>query len=936
MIETALTSNLTTHPQKSSIFFKVHNLFHEKFKIKIYPIPLNPYSKVPSIRNWTDFDPTVFSWARHPGNIGILVGKSNLLVFDCDTTETVSFFEELAKKINLPTETLVVHTRRGAHYYYYCGFSNELEKKQFTNQAQNIKIDLLVGNKCQVVAPYSQLKVETENGEKIILDPKTTQDFELLIYEPTHIPESLPSITEEQYKALIKELEKHVKLLPSKQSTAKTQTTEQELPERHLTDEEIQKLAEIVVNYFIEGQRQNLVLYLSGYLRKDLNISIDSIYKLYERLQTADDPGDIKARLAAIEKTFGKNLEDIAGKSKLEETLGEETANELCNKIKQALNVQPQKTRSKKKKDVLDEEVLEQLYKEMQEEETEQNRPGDYVYVEINRKSRKFARCNYKDLVIEYGAFEKNEFLDKYIYVVHHKTFNCCIDKIYAVENPLTGEKKYEIHFISKNPAEPHLTIKGTIQEIWEEMKAKTTHVLNHSVALNVLTAVLVHYLERGWYEKKREDFPPGFYYFDDKLTSQNFVEREYTKEELQKAALFLNEYIYSHPSPHLITSIIKAGLLLPFSFAQKQMVLFGKLRKRMRYLYLCGQTKSGKTTTAMLLSRIWTSDDKISNKISYASFCTEARAAKHLSSSTHILIVDEVNKDLETSTVKELLKYAQEDLIARIILSKAQKPIHHPALAGIIMTSNSHFPEDPALLERFHVFQFRKKDKISAIARAKYEKEDFKKLEPLGQFVWKYVKKHGLKDDYIEYATEILKAFYTEAKIKAEWLDCEFKDDTAATEEEREYNKEIEFFIAVQKFFNQHVKPRENTKYGRLVWEALKQGNFGRWIWVDDNFFLYISKDFLIELKRSYHCEIKDLEELAELTGWEKKRRHYQGSKYHVVCTTVMDFFYRMRYLPRLITAWEFEEWLTGKLQIKEEIFDEETQTIPLNDLPF
>ena len=928
-------NNIINKEKKSSLYLKLHELFTEKLGIKITPIRLKHFSKVPLDQGWTDpnYDPGSISWARYTGNIGIIPGRSNLLIIDCDTGESIKFFIELANRINLPTETLVVHTRRGAHYYYYCGFSNELEKKQFNDNSRNIKIDLLAGSKCQAVAPYSMLKLDAQGN----ILKTNAEDFILFTYEPTHIPDSLPSISEDQYQALLEELEKHVKLLPTfKEKPAHAIQSEEE--ERHLTDEEIEKLIEIVEPYFIEGQRQNLILYLAGFLRKELNVSLDSIYKLYENLQKADDQKDTKSRLAAIQKTFEKSLEDISGKAGVEQLLGEETASTLCSRIKQALGFQTQKTKTKKKKDdkILDEEVLEQLYQEMQNEAEQQNTPSELVYIEINRKSRKFARCNYKDLVIEYGAFEKNEFLDKYIYVVHHKTFNCCIDKIYAVENPLTGEKKYEIHFISKNPAEPHLTIKGSLQEIWEEMKAKTTHVLNHSVALNVLTAVLVHYLERGWYEKKREDFPPGFYYFDDKLTSQNFVEREYTKEELQKAALFLNEYIYSHPSPHLITSIIKAGLLLPFSFAQKQMVLFGKLRKRMRYLYLCGQTKSGKTTTAMLLSRIWSSDDKISNKISYASFCTEARAAKHLSSSTHILIVDEVNKDLETSTVKELLKYAQEDLIARIILSKAQKPIHHPALAGIIMTSNSHFPEDPALLERFHVFQFRKKDKISAIARAKYEKEDFKKLEPLGQFVWKYVKKHGLKDDYIEYATEILKAFYTEAKIKAEWLDCEFKDDTAATEEEREYNKEIEFFIAVQKFFNQHVKPRENTKYGRLVWEALKQGNFGRWIWVDDNFFLYISKDFLIELKRSYHCEIKDLEELAELTGWEKKRRHYQGSKYHVVCTTVMDFFYRMRYLPRLITAWEFEEWLTGKLQIKEEIFDEETQTIPLNDLPF
>jgi hypothetical protein len=927
------TFNLNHFSNMSSIYLKLYELFIEKLGIKFCPIRLSPYSKTPLDQGWTsdDYDPSIISWTRHTGNIGIIPGRSNLLIIDCDTEESIQFFIELANKINLPLDTLTVKTRRGQHFYYYCPFSSALEKKQFTNQT--LKIDVLAGSKCQVVAPYSQLKLDHEGN---VLKPDT-KEFILFIYEPINIPKKLPEIAPELYNLLINKLENTLQKTKEKtQTTTTVITTPTE--EKNLTDEEIQKIAEIVEPYFTEGQRQNLILYLSGYLRKDLNISEESIYKLYKLLQPADDPKDVKARLAAIKKTFEKDIENVAGKTGLAQILGEETVTELCNKIEQALGIQ--KTRKKKKDDkMLDEELPEQLYQEMQEEAEQQTGPGDYVYVEINRKSRKFARCNYKDLVIEYGAFEKNEFLDKYIYVVHHKTFNCCIHKIYAIENPLTGGKKYDVHFISKNPVEAFASIKGSLQEIWEEMRSKYTYVLNTSVGLNVLTAIFNHYLEKGWYEKKREDFPPGFYYFDDKLTSQNFEEREYTKEDLQKAALFLNEYIYSHPSPQLIASIVKAGLLLPFSFAQKQMVLAGKLRKRMKYLYLSGQTKSGKTTTAMLLSRIWTSDDKISNKISYASFCTEARAAKHLSSSTHILIIDEVNKDLETSTVKELLKYAQEDIMARIILSKAQKQIHYPALAGIIMTSNSHFPEDPALLERFHVFQFRKKDKISTVARTKYEKEDFKKLEVLGQFIWQYVKKHSLKDDYIEYATEILKAFYREAGVLAEWLDWTFKDDTAETEEEQEYKREAEFFTAVQRFFNYHVKPKEGVHYARAVWEALKAGQFGRLIWVDDYYRVYITKELLLELKKVYRCETRDLEELAEITGWEKKQKRYTSDKnvrVWAVEATVMDFFFRMGYAPKLfLSSYEFEEWLSGRLKVKHEAVDEDVEE-PLNDIPF
>jgi hypothetical protein len=352
-----------------------------------------------------------------------------------------------------------------------------------------------------------------------------------------------------------------------------------------------------------------------------------------------------------------------------------------------------------------------------------------------------------------------------------------------------------------------------------------------------------------------------------------------------------------------------------------------------MKYLFLTGQTKSGKTTTAMLLSRIWTTDDKVSNKISYASFCTEPRAAKHLSSATHILIVDEVSKDLETNTVKELIKFAQEDTTARIILTKAQKPIHYPALASLIMTSNSHFPEDPALLERFIVFRFRKLDKISATARTKYEKEDFNKLWPLAQFVWQYVKTHSLRDDYIDYATEILKAFYKKAEIHAEWLDWDFIHDTAETEEEQEYRKEAEFFNAVLKFFLQHIK-REET-LAKSIYTALMSRQFGRWIWADDNLFVYISKDFLLELKRSYRCEIKDLEDLKELTGWKKMYKRDPEGRVWVLQTTVMELFYRLNLTPKLLTTYEFQDWINNRLTLKseEEMVLDDTTDDTIND---
>jgi hypothetical protein len=332
-----------------------------------------------------------------------------------------------------------------------------------------------------------------------------------------------------------------------------------------------------------------------------------------------------------------------------------------------------------------------------------------------------------------------------------------------------------------------------------------------------------------------------------------------------------------------------------------------------MKYLYLYGETKSGKTTTALLLQRIWGWD----YEISYASLNTESRAGKHLSSSTFPVVVNEIAKELEQNLVKELIKHAQESIIARTIQNKTLKQIQYPALATLIMTSNVHFPEDPALLERFLVFRFRKNDKISTDKRQRYEREDFRILEPIGQFVWKYVKKHGLKSDYINYATEILHNFYKEAEVEAEWLNWKFIHDTAETEEEQQYTKEAEFYNAVIKFFSQNVKPREKLDHARSIYYALKEMQFGRWIWIDDKNYVYISKDFLHELKKT-RCNIRDLEELSSITGWTRKKKLAEYSTIWVVCTGVEDFFFRLRYIPQLLSSTEFKEWLAGRLEVK------------------
>ena len=496
--------NLNEKPKNSneSIYFKLYELFIEKFQIKFCPIRLGPYSKVPIDTGWTDqnYNPTPISWGRHNGNIGIIPGRSGLIIIDCDTQETIEFFIELANKINLNLDTLTIKTRRGIHYYYYCPFSTVLEKKQFVDQNRNIKIDILAGCKCQVVAPYSQLKLDAEGN----ILKKDAEEFTLFIYEPIHIPEKLPEITPDLYNLLINELEKTLQKTKEKTQTTRTTTTTNG-EERELTDEEIEKITEALSEYFVEGQRQKIILFFVGFLRRDLNVSIESIYRLYQRLEPIDDPHDVKKRYEAIDRTFKKDVDEIAGRKELARILGKEKRNELCDKIKQILNIPTEKPKTKDTKETPDDDDFLNLLTPQTEEE-EEKEPEKALYIEVSPKQKRFVRCNFDKLCMEYVQKRRDERTKKEYWEVIHTIFDCCIDEINVIKNPITGEQKYEIRFVSKNPVEKSITLKGTPQEIWEELKSKTSYVLNASIATNVLNLVISDYLKKMKFEEKEED----------------------------------------------------------------------------------------------------------------------------------------------------------------------------------------------------------------------------------------------------------------------------------------------------------------------------------------------------------------------------------------------------------------------------------------------
>jgi len=105
-------------------------------------------------------------------NIGIVTGRSGLIIFDADNSETVEFFEKLENF----KKTLTVKTRRGKHYYYKIADvdANKMNKTKFTlsndekdkeKKKDIIHIDVQTGGS-YVVAPPSLAINDKDDNDK--------------------------------------------------------------------------------------------------------------------------------------------------------------------------------------------------------------------------------------------------------------------------------------------------------------------------------------------------------------------------------------------------------------------------------------------------------------------------------------------------------------------------------------------------------------------------------------------------------------------------------------------------------------------------------------------------------------------------------------------------------------------------------------------------
>jgi len=282
-------------------------------------IPLSPLSKVPlqnfNLERVYNTGQVEYDWEDHTGNIAVVSGFNNLLVIDCDSQEAITWLESQEEFI--PTAT--VKTRRGHHYWYYLyNVPNEFEKRSFKLG----DIEFLLGRR-YAVAPPSTVKHNELFHQYTFIDGYDVVKHEL-------------NIALLDFEAFQKLLDKAHKRAGKKYETEQVKHTAKQYAIDADDQEKLTAFLQIVQlskQYYTEGLRQTIWMALAGVARK-LHLPKETVEEilvkeLYEELKDDDSK---KQRLSAIEETYKKPIEKIAGISILiQHVFNEEDAQTALN-----------------------------------------------------------------------------------------------------------------------------------------------------------------------------------------------------------------------------------------------------------------------------------------------------------------------------------------------------------------------------------------------------------------------------------------------------------------------------------------------------------------------------------------------------------------------------------------------------------------------------
>jgi len=829
-------------------------------------IPLKPRTKEPLIP-WKEFQerlPTkeeVREWFKgKDNNIGVVCGRvsGNLVVIDFDNVDKFNEWYEKVDKLglrDLVLNTWIVETGKGIHVYFRVNVSPEEFTKLFRTRVRFTEGVDVKSEGGYVVAPPSIhpngkcYEFRTPYNDIVELDVKTFNELigSLKPLEPRGV----------------EEVKEEVRVEPL-----------QEL--RELSDSQLLKLKELLKDAYVPGQRQLLVLYLSGWLAK-AKISPTSAVKLIKTLyEETSDNDPLKIRLSAVVYSYKKmgidvdkyaneietltgikpygfereiSEEEVKGKTGIQElfeaTLGEAQALDIIREIEEILGVASP-------------------YR-------------DSIIEILDYEKQLYAIANLRKLVVVRGRKEGNTIKYKERVSVGAPT---------AVEvyiNPIGSVTKYKVKWEAATRPKPIEIGPALIEDIVSRLVAEGL-IVNRRLAGDVITAIVEGFIRKKKAVIKTELDAAGFYLVDGKVVAVGYQAEKPGQEELRKALELLNELAdnWFHHVKERFSLVVKWGLMAPFSFIYKQK------GKWVQWLYLYGSSYTGKTTLGEIILAIWGLGAE--SKKTGASIDTPARLGHVLSRSTFPVLINEPGAALREDIV-EIIKNAVESEIVRGRFERGSYT-EIPALAALMFTSNKILPRDDALLRRFIVLRFTYGERILQEKAREFDakvRPQLIKLNAVGRYVAAVITANPsiLEQDWVKAAEAILESAFKDAGMTPpSWLYEVLQIEENIYDDMREairnylvkrLNDEYNRFIgriSVFKVDNAEERfeflSRHEVSYTERV-KILLNARVIPWLMLVDGEVLLLT-GFVDELK-SIVGDAGGLKTVAELLGWEYKK---------------------------------------------------------------
>jgi len=798
-------------------------------------------SRKPALVDWKKYQlspPTleeVKAWLQNPeqfeairnGNkigIAIITGRvsGNLAVIDFDSKEVAGDFlgevyeadPELYEKL---INTWVVETGKGYHYYLKV---RDPDPKHFHNR---------IG-----IRPGIDIRAE---GGFVVAPPSPHPSGKL--YRFVNRPDRIAELSWDEYLSLLRLLEGNQQLqeLQADRSSTSRDTGHEKLPESKILE-----IVNLLRPIYRQGYRNYIILFLSGWLRK-AGIDYSSARKVVEILAEGDEEKDL--RLYVLDRTYGKkgnppSGEELKGKSGLQELaekqLGEEKSLELIRRLEEHLG------------------------------RASPFRDSVFSLIDFSRKLYYVANPR-KGIIARAYEDQKNGGI-----VYRELIAECCPVRVTVYEDPLGGIRKFEIEFdgLLKKVIGP-----ADLDTIASRLKAEA--VVKHKRLIeDALSSLIIAFIRNGKAEIRRELEKPGFYYIDGQIKAIKWNAEEITKEELAKSLELLKELReewYQHLAERF-TTIIKWGILAPFSYAVKQ--VRGTYGIHFPWLLLHGSASTGKSTLGKVIRAIWNlpPEEKGGSHID-----TVPRFGKVVSESTFPILINEVADVLAKDSLREVLKSSIETLFARGRYVQGVY-VEEPALSPMIFTTNKTYPSDDALLRRFIGILFSLSDRVSEERAKQFEREVLPRiyeLRFLGYFIFKRIAGNPelLKKDWLEVSTSLLRSAFEFAGLEVPtWIDEAHRGESL--EEITELiNEEIRARLLedINSRYSRHVSRVEVVLENQASYsvelrhrlEALLRENYIPWAFLK-------GEDVVITnsvLKVLDGLAVDSLKSLAERFGW-------------------------------------------------------------------